>query len=467
MSVQLFLADLNTAGIRVSADGEKLSIKSSVSPIPSEWVEKLKARKLEVLHFLQQRGDLSSLDASISIAPEQSRVAATSNQKRLWLVENHDVKGAYNIAVGYRFCGDLNVSVFNRCIYILLSKHDVFRMQIVEQNDDLWLVEQSGKSSVELEQGAFSNAEITTKLEEYAATCFSVVQAGHIFEPLYKHGLFTLKQEQPVESQSNSGGEWVYLFACHHLIMDGHSLGLFFSQLTDMYNQALADGNAFAQEADTQPELGFRDYAYWLQNGGGESQIKQDLSYWLEQYQGAEHRLVFPPMQKQSLIQNQDGALSHCLGLKLSDKIHAFAKQYSVTPFSILYACFKLFLAQMSGQRDFLIGHPVASRQLGVQRQLANVFGYFANTIALRVKIDESDSFIELVSKVQQANVAGLSHQHAPFESIIEGINPPVFWVKLPLYKVFLLINKSWTWKAGAALIVSQCTGYPSRLNSL
>jgi len=165
MSISLFLAELKIAGITLAVSGDKLNIKSRVSPIPSELVSELKERKLEIIKFLQnQRQPVSPIDKIDS----ETIVDATSTQQRLWLIESDGAKGAYNIAQGYRFKGKLDTACFRQSVALVIASHDVFQLKFLQQDGVLKQTVRPDARPKEMDCGSLNECDMQAKLAEYA-----------------------------------------------------------------------------------------------------------------------------------------------------------------------------------------------------------------------------------------------------------------------------------------------------------
>ena len=65
----------------------------------------------------------------------------------------------------------------------------------------------------------------------------------------------------------------------------------------------------------------------------------------------------------------------------------------------VLLAVFKVLLSRYTGQRDVVVGTPIANRQ---QWEIEGLIGFFVNTLALRTDIERSQSFSELLGRVRE-----------------------------------------------------------------
>ena len=108
-----------------------------------------------------------------------------------------------------------------------------------------------------------------------------------------------------------------------------------------------------------------------------------------------------------------------------------------------LLAAFAVLLGRYSGQNDVVIGTAIAHRQ---DEALADLIGCFVNALALRVRVDETQSVAALLRAVRQTTLAAYEHQDIPFERVVEAVAPARSLNRSPIYQVVLsLQNAPWT----------------------
>src|SRR5262249_24419102 len=101
-----------------------------------------------------------------------------------------------------------------------------------------------------------------------------------------------------------------------------------------------------------------------------------------------------------------------------------------------LLAAFAVLLHRNSRQRDCAIGTPVAGRNAPGTEHLV---GCFVNTIALRVRPRPSSSLRQLLREIRQLAIEGLTHQDAPFEQIVQRLNPNRDLSRSPIFQAMFV----------------------------
>jgi amino acid adenylation domain-containing protein len=110
--------------------------------------------------------------------------------------------------------------------------------------------------------------------------------------------------------------------------------------------------------------------------------------------------------------------------------------EYS-TVFTVLLAAFQTMLHRYTGQTDILVGSPVARRPAGRRP---------ANTIVLRGDLSGQPSFRELVRRLRETVLEAHAHQ-APYEQLLEAIDPAEDGGREPLFQVALTVENGMDWR--------------------
>ena len=99
-------------------------------------------------------------------------------------------------------------------------------------------------------------------------------------------------------------------------------------------------------------------------------------------------------------------------------------------------AAFQVLLSRYSGQADITVGTATAGRP---QMALEPLIGFFVNTLVLRTRVDTGESFRELLRRVRQVTLGAYAHQDAPFEAVVEALQPERSLSHTPLFQVMFI----------------------------
>lgn len=378
-----FISELAGRGILLSADGDRLTIRATRSPVDSDTVDAIRTCKQALLTYL------SSLEPSLPEVAVGQRVPAGSTQQRLWWLSGtaDDTSDAYAVVASYRMRGQLDVAHWRDAVEEVMLRHGVFVTAFEERDGRLYqYLEDRTVPAMSMEHVDASS--LPSVLADYAQAVSSPMDGI-----LVRHGLHRLGAD-----------DHAYVMACHHLLVDGRSLEVFFDEVAQAYVARCNDHvPAFAAPA---PQ--FIAMLSGQQADGGAAAV----DYWVDQLRGATRRLRWP-------AHNGDDRADGCFGAALPQDVvqalSAYSRENRIGRFSLLYAAYKTLLHRVGGGEEFLIGHPVANR---TEDAAGGVMGCFANTVVLRARIVPGDSFATYATRVESENLAALGYQDAPLEQV-------------------------------------------------
>jgi len=83
----------------------------------------------------------------------------------------------------------------------------------------------------------------------------------------------------------------------------------------------------------------------------------------------------------------------------------------------VLLAAFAVLVGAHTGDREVVVGSPVAGRS---RAEFEGLVGFFANTLVQRLDLGGDPTFAELVARVRDESRAAMAHQDLPFEKLVE-----------------------------------------------
>ncbi len=213
--------------------------------------------------------------------------------------------------------------------------------------------------------------------------------------------------------------EHVLLVVTHHIASDGWSVGIFCSDLSELYDARIHGRPPALAELPLQ----YRDFALWQRTRLSGERLERELAFWRDRLAGAPTVLQLPFDHPRPQRQTFDGAsLPVELPAELAEATLRLSREEQATPYMLLLALFAVLLYRVSGQDDLLIGGPVANRS---RSEYDRLVGFFANTLVSRVRLAGNPSFAELLTQVRETVLGTLDHQELPFEQIVDAVRPP------------------------------------------
>ena len=233
--------------------------------------------------------------------------------------------------------------------------------------------------------------------------------------------------------------EHAIVFTTHHIISDGWSLDVLIREIIDLY-LAFAEGRP-----SPLAELPFQyaDFAIWQRQRLTGPVLEEHLDYWRRHLAGAPHVLALPADRPRPAVLTRRGSYETLmLSPELSHSLRALGRRKGVTLFMTMLAAFDVLLSRYSGQTDFLVGTDIANRNHGTTESL---IGFFVNQLVLRVDLAGDPTFNELLERVKEVTLNGYAHQEAPFEKVVEMLNPERNLSHAPLFQVKLVLQNAST----------------------
>ncbi|MBV8140864.1 MAG: condensation domain protein [Verrucomicrobia bacterium] len=224
----------------------------------------------------------------------------------------------------------------------------------------------------------------------------------------------------------------VLVFAIHHAIADGWSLGVFVRDLCLAYLHGLSGVCEMLLPLPlTYSAWGASERAFWQQ-----AELKRRAVFWKSNL--AETRRHWDSLEGPGTASGPPHRLISHLPLNLADGARELARVTGVTFFSTLLAAFQVTLFRWTGEEDVLVGTPVANRTTQAAR---DTMGYFAGIVPLRGRVDPVHSFSDSLSAVHQATVQSFANA-MPFAELVAALGDPAAPGHNPVFEVrFALQN--------------------------
>ena len=168
--------------------------------------------------------------------------------------------------------------------------------------------------------------------------------------------------------------------------------------------------------------LQYADFAVWQRAWGGGPECRAQIEGWRAQLAGLAP-LELPADFPRS-AQPSPEAATHRFSVPAAVRhgLAAHAQAEGATFFMALLAVFMGQPHRYTGRRDVAVGTPVTGRS---RRETAPLIGFFTNTLVVRAAVEGEPTFREWLRAVRAACVEAYGRQDAPFELLVEALQPP------------------------------------------
>ncbi len=377
--------------------------------------------------FLQQLNhELSTQRSDLQQILPQSRGTNTFplsySQKRLWFLDQLEPgNAAYNIPIAIHLKGNLNLQALENSLSEIVRRHEFLRTTFVTVMDEPLQVinppEPNVLMAIDLQSisDGKQETEVQQLISEEALRPFDLKRG-----PLLRTTLLKLGKE-----------DHVLLITMHHIVSDGWSIGLFVRELGAHYQFFCGEQSAPLPELPVQ----YVDFSKWQQEWLEGEILDAQLGYWKTQLKQPLPTLNLSIDYSRPKIQTFRGAKQTLeLSQSVTEALKELSRQEGCTLFMTMLTAFNILLYRQTGQSDIIIGSPIAGRN---RAELENLIGFFLNTLALRVNLDDNPSFRELLKKVREVALAAYANQDIPFEKLLEEIHPERDLSRTPIFQVF------------------------------
>uniref|UniRef100_UPI000B2DD2A5 non-ribosomal peptide synthetase n=1 Tax=Legionella pneumophila TaxID=446 RepID=UPI000B2DD2A5 len=384
---------------------------------------------------------------------ESKKSEASLGQERLWfLCEMAGEEPVYNVGQGFILEGKINKRHIKQAFNILCCKHESLRTTFILEESGLYQIIHSKPL------GALECRRVFLERRDAGDVSQHIEQTFH--QEIGKR--FDLSKGPLVRGLLIEYGRERYglIFCIHHTVTDGWSLRVLFEDLAKIYQSICLVGIAETKKRF----LKTAGYTYQqfatAQRNQLRGQYKEELlNYWEQRLQGVPEKLELPfkrSQTKQDRKIYQSSKASMMLDGCLVDKIEKMAHRFDTTPFHVYLLCWYLLLGRYSNQDDVVVGVPAFGRDyrwipnavshfsqdLSAQA-LWSITGYFINTVPVRMHLDPSMSFDELLRFALSQIQEDFLHQEAPLEEIIKCCDVVHSANDNPLFQTSMVYQKS------------------------
>jgi len=422
MNVREFLIHLRQMNIHVNLKGDRLYCNAPKGVITHDMRTALSNYKAEIIALLQQDTNLSNSNGSIVPVSHQGYLPLSYSQERLWLLAQIEQEvSAYNIPMVFRLKGQLDIKVLEESIQEIVRRHSVLRTTFHNIDGQLLQII-SNDSGIKIQVHDYTKLPNEQRESEALRLVSDVVHKPFDLArgPLLHVCLIYIGQDH-----------YILVLNVHHIVWDGWSFTIFFHELKELYHSFLNNKPSPLPKLPIQ----YVDFAVWQRKWLSGNISTRQIEYWKHQLGNRLPILELPIDHPRPAVQTHHGA---CQVLELSRDLTEGVKELGQTEhatlFMILLAAFNILLSKYSGQKDIVVGFPIAGRN---RKEIQGLLGFFVNTLVLRTDLSDDTSFSTLLSRIRTRALDAYAHQDIPFERVIEELRPKRDLSRTPLFQVF------------------------------
>ncbi|WP_048772056.1 non-ribosomal peptide synthetase [Rhodococcus ruber] len=350
--------------------------------------------------------------APLVAAGDDTPVPLSPAQQRLWFVNRLDPEsGSYNLPFAVRLDGRLDVAALTTAVADVLGRHRTLRT--VYPDPTAQVVRPAARPA--LEPVAVPADGLDEFVREFAAPGFDLTD-----EPPVRMRLYRLAPRRHVLA-----------VVVHHIAADEWSLTPLLRDIVDAYTARLAGHEPRWAPLPVQ----YTDFSRWQRAG-----VDAQLEHWTSVLAGLPDEVTLPGDRPRPARPTGRGATHRTtVDPVVAEGVSRLAREGRATTFMVLHAALAVLLARHGAGGDIAVGTVVAGRG---DPQLDDLVGMFAGTLVLRTPVDPDAGFADLLNDVHARDLAAYTHPDAPFETLVERLNPARNPARHPLFQVALSLRR-------------------------
>ncbi|KKD61765.1 hypothetical protein RN22_03865 [Grimontia sp. AD028] len=363
--------------------------------------------------------DADTLEHSVDPTDSHQNVPLSFAQKRLWFLEQlEDLGPSLNLPTALELKGLLDVDALKKSIEIIVDSHPVLRARFVSEDNSVY--QAFDAPGTPFERLDVNPNELDITLERLANKRFELEEGS-----LFSTSLLRVEETHHV-----------LFINCHHIIVDGWSIGLIIQELGKHYaslTQGLSPQKTYSSA--------FSDYALQQQTL---TSTKNEDDFWSQNLKDLPRKPWLPTDYPRPKKQSHAGAsLEMMLDEALSEKVKNWSKSQGLTLYMALKAAFDITLSAYSGHTDIIVGTPVSGRESKNGQDWRHTVGLFINNIVLRSQVSPEKNLTTFLSEVKRQCVSSFANQTMPFERLVELLQPERDLSSSPLFQVMFALQNS------------------------
>lgn len=359
----------------------------------------------------------------------EKAIYTTKSQSEIWTscsFGGNDANRAYNLSFTIDFDGLLNTPAMELAIQTLVNRHESLRATFSTDGVYMSIIKELSIGISKLNLSNLDEESQNGALEQYKKE-----DANYLFDlvngPLIKVGLITFSEVKHS-----------LIITAHHIICDGWSIGVILQELGIIYSAIVENKTPLLSES-----IAFSSYANKEQLFSNSNKYKEVEKYWINMYQENIPVVNLPTDNpRPSLRTYESGRLDFTLDSNLSVSIKKTGLSVGASFVTTLLAGFEVFLYQVTGQNDLVVGVPSAAQPAN---GMDNLIGHCVNLLPLRSNPKPNISFTDYLKKRKTDLFDADDHKHLSFGHLIQKLNVPRDPSRIPLVPITFNVDLGMT----------------------
>ncbi|WP_165497174.1 non-ribosomal peptide synthase/polyketide synthase [Rhodococcus sp. ABRD24] len=348
-------------------------------------------------------------------------------QERIWVANQQTRGGEWNIPFALRLRGAIEIDTLRAATADLVERHESLRTMYPDgDNGPVQVIVPAPDAVPDVDVVAVSENDLDEVLRAFLWGDFDVA----VQLPL-RMRLFELGPD-----------DYVLAVVVHHIAADGFSTGPLTRDVVVAYAARAAGSVPQWEPLPVQ----YADYTVWKHALLGSfddpgSEAHRQLRYWTHTLADRPGLLDFPTDRPRPPVRTTAGA---ALPIEIDADTHvalaAAARECGASLFMVLQAAFALCVSRFAYEKDITLATSIAGRGEPV---LDDVVGNFSDDVLMRVIVDETETFTNLVADVRTAALGAYAHPDVSNPRLERALDIDAEVPFNPLFQVTLILQRA------------------------
>ncbi|OAR00925.1 hypothetical protein LLEC1_00625 [Akanthomyces lecanii] len=354
----------------------------------------------------------TSVDSTLDLLLPSKRpknIPLSSFQTRQWFMDTvMEEDGALTCGWTLTLQGEPNFEAVNAAFHEVARRNEIFRTRYFEGDD---MVEQETIASVPINVEYVDISSIPGAEERVQNQVYDLIGQPMDLEKgeVYRSRLVKIAEAR-----------YAWIFATHHITVDGASRQSFMEQIVACYDDARTGSNS----ESSAPKLTYIDFTLWHDGYLKSEQVQVDLAWWKNRLADVSRASKLLPFAQRETRGEKSSHERRRMQAKIDmatlKRMKRICSSVNVTPFHFILASLRAIIFRYTAEEDLTLlvingerPHPA----------FEGIIGFFVNIIPLLWKGAFDGSFESLLPEAKTLTMESMAHSQAPFDAIVDALD--------------------------------------------
>ncbi|EHJ52619.1 non-ribosomal peptide synthetase [Streptococcus macacae] len=326
-----------------------------------------------------------------------------SQQSLYFLQELNPSNTSYNVGIAFRFYQNFNEELFRATFNQLLLRHDILKTKFLKENGEIYqYIDKQAKYDLVIRDiSELNDTKISEQVNSDFHVSYNLLTDNLLRIYLYRHKNYVLVS-----------------IVLHHIIADFNSVEILMNDFITIYDSLMKKQKV---SISSMPAL-YKNFVEEERDFICSEKFPSKMKFWENKLKDRNEDLDFDieAEQESTFLVTKGSKVEFEIKSEENAKIKSLCEKIHVSPFIFFLTVYKLFLFQVYGKRDVVVGVPVSLRR-AIKYKAA--IGNFINLLPIRMS-NKGGNFIQNAKEVNDTFINAMLHKKVPYSLMVEHLNP-------------------------------------------